>query len=470
MKNLIKRLASLFILSLIILSAGCGSQNGNETENTDDTQEQTEETLDFGGYKCNIYQSAGAGGTNIVESPFFYKEDTFFSDQILSRIDTIQNDYNCAISFEYLPGMVNPKVAQEAATGSSGAEILITMAGTDPVTMAYAGLLYPLNEVSSIIDYENSDKFGSAGELECAMYNGIPYSVTAALLPEKQNYGAQPIGVFNGSILKDYALTDPREYIEQKKWTWDTFEKCLQDYYIKDGEKEIKAFAMANFVFTQAAMLNNGVELVVKDGDTLKSGLNSPNAVAAIEWQQKLLRDYKDNIMKVDWCGEAPLLKDGKCVMVLVGAWLLRNPIAYEVENFGLFPFPSGPDGEYGKWVTSLDGIEAISIPAVAEAPEYAAHIINRLCDPFEGYETRDKLLDFYDTLFYDRRDSELFLSFSENARFSYFPTGGYDFVYGVEKNITSKSATELIQTYASKYDPVIEKYISTNYEYMSNH
>lgn len=466
--NKIKKIVSLLILCMILLSIGCGSQVDDMNSINESIPENT--AIDLGGYKCNIYQSAAAGGTIIVENPFFYKEDTLFSDLMIARINTIQNDFNCLITFEYFNEMINPTIARETATGSSGAEILITIAGTDPATMAYAGLLYPLNEVSSIIDYENTDKFGSTGELECAMYNDIPYSITAALLPEKQNFGAQPIGVFNGTLITDYNLTDPREYIEQKKWTWDTFEQCLKDYYIKDGETEVKAFAMSNFVFTQAAMLNNGVELVKKDGDSLISGISSNNAIAAIEWQQKLLKEYKDNIMKVAWCNEPPLLVDNKCVMVLVGAWLLRNPIAYNVKNFGLFPFPSGPDGEYGKWVTSLDGIEAISIPVAAEAPEYAAQIINRLVDPFEGYSTKEDFLKFYDSLFFDRRDSELFLSLSKNARFSYFPTGGYDFVYGVEQNITSKSATELIQTYASKYDPVIEKYISTNYDYVSTH
>jgi hypothetical protein len=123
--------------------------------------------------------------------------------------------------------------------------------------------------------------------------------------------------------------------------------------------------------------------------------------------------------------------------------------------------------GTYGKNSSSA-AMEAVGILSNAEEPEYAAHIINKLLDPFEEYKDKEGLKKYYETLFHDPRDIDVYFDIDKYSSHAYFPVGGYDFATAAANNILKKTPAEIIQTYAPAFDKIIEKYIAPNYDFIT--
>jgi hypothetical protein len=140
-------------------------------------------------------------------------------------------------------------------------------------------------------------------------------------------------------------------------------------------------------------------------------------------------------------------------------------------DDFGIVPFPCGPQGTYGKWAAILEGTEGFSILANANEPESAAQVVNAILEPFKGYEDREKLLDYYsESVLYDRRDAELFLDINKFAHYSYAQEGGDSFFNSAAGQILNKSSSEIVQQFGSQLEKVADEYIIPNYPFMKEH
>jgi hypothetical protein len=459
---MLKKLTALFLCVFFVL-AGCNSAETDEKKS--DVPEEPK--IDMGGYECLILQDK-----DIVD-PFRYKEGTLFADTVLARISEIETNYNCKITLGYQGANndLSSYVTANMGAGSYIGEMLHSMDSNVASNIAYAGYFYPLTELKDIIDYSDSEKYGGANILEVAMLNSIPYTVSPMMWPEKQSTWVTYVFVANSNLMKQYGFNDPREYIEQKNWTWDSFEECIKNMTVTEGEKKIYSLHAFPNHMAKNAVLSNGVSGITEVDGAVKTDIYGDNCIDALNWAKRILTDYKDNIdiKGSGWPDTYNSFLNNECMMTMTSTGLVTTNIVYEIDEFALLPFPCGPKGTYGRWAGVFEAAEGIGIFTNANEPEYAAHIINELYKPFEGLETYDKLVDYYaQNVFFDRSDAEIYLDVGKYARYSYWTVGGDNFWGSVGSQLMNKSGAELVQKYGPQLEAVVEKYIGTNYDYMS--
>ena len=461
-----KKLKAFLLISFSILNCVACGQTDLKDETLNEVEVKEKVVPDMGGYKCKLLQW---GFTDTADGDLlFYKQDTYLYDLAAQRISDVEALYNCDIEFQYSPisaDLLNTIVGN-IASGTSDGDIISVIELIKIASLVSSDCLYPLTDLKNIIDYEDSEKYGSAGLLEVAMKDSIPYAVTGAMLPLKQCLSGLPLGVFNAGVVADYGLTDLREYYEKKEWTWDTFETFLTDYTIVEGEKKIFAVETPSAWFIQGAMRSNGVEYAVEKDGKVVSGLDSVNTLQAFDWVKKVYKDFPDSINYKNVMMNEHIAA-GTSILIFTEAIHIRDRIAYEVDNFGIVPFPCGPLGKYGESST-FSAMEAYGIIKNSEEPEYVAYILSSILEPFKEYLDKESLMTYYDNIFHDRRDIELYLSIDKYARHAYEPQGAT--IYYFADNISKKSSAEMIQSFAPQFNLVVEKYIAPNYEYMSTH
>jgi hypothetical protein len=113
--------------------------------------------------------------------------------------------------------------------------------------------------------------------------------------------------------------------------------------------------------------------------------------------------------------------------------------------------------------------MEGYGVLSNASEPEYAANVISSLLEPFDEFPDRESLTTYYNNIFHDKRDIDLYLTIDKYARHAYEPQGAAPGGY-FANIIKSKSPAEMVQNYSKMFNQVVEKYIAPNYEYMSEH
>lgn len=416
--------------------------------------------IDLDGYECSIIQGFE------IDQPFYYPFDTLMADMVLQRMADVEKEYNCSITLIAEPGYLKGTIPR-VYSGLHVAEISYTH---QPSEIARAGVLYPLDAVADYIDYMNADKFGSLGLLEVGMVNGVPHTVSPVAWPGKQMSYAYNIFVVNEDIISRYGKVDPRDYVENGEWTWDTFERVLSDYQIKDGDFEATA---VNFTWSlvELTMMNGASFISVNDDGVAVPALDSPAIAETFDWFSRL---YANNSDCITTLGNTDMLNafiDGKLVMGQTSFSNVVADISYEVENFGVVPMPCGPRGTYGTWRTVFSDFDTFGVYVNANEPEAAAIIINRMCDPFEGYETIEDIRNYASDIFYDERDIDLFTTYLKDIRWNYWTLGIYSYFEDAKKEaIKGSSSAEIISRYADAANLLVEEYVVPNYEFIKQY
>ena len=277
-------------------------------------------------------------------------------------------------------------------------------------------------------------------------------------------------------MINSMGLYNPQEHLEKKDWTWETFEKVLKDFYIPNGETTKPTLSAPQRAMVQLSFYSNDVRFADYIDGVLQTDIYSDKCINAVNWVQKLYNEYAPDIITTkagDGYWDVSKFVNQEVLMdVISGGEAVNGNIQYLADfSFGLMPFPSGPDCEYGRWVHYFEGIAGFAVPINANEPEYAAHIISGLFEPFEDYGGADGLSDYYNrNVFSNPIDTELYLNAGKYARYIYWPVGGLDFTNNISTNLKSKSAKQLIETYGPSYEKVIEKYIMPNFNYLNEH
>ena len=458
---MVKKL-KIFLLCIGLLLVGCG---GADTEKDIVVEEVPK--IDMGGYECLILQDK-----DIVD-PFRYKEGTLFADTALERVSEIETAYNCGISlgFQGTDAALTSYISANMSAGSYVGEMLHSMDANIASNISYAGYFYPLTELKEFVDYSDSEKYGGANILEVSMLNSIPYTVSPMMWPEKQSTWVTYVFVANSELIKQNGFSDPREYIEQKNWTWDTFEECIKTMTVTDGENKIYSLHAAPQYIAKNAVFSNGISGIAEIDGVVKTDIYNDNCIDALNWAKNLLTNYKDNIdlRGTGWPDSFNYFVNGECMMTMTSTGIVTSEIVYKMDEFAILPFPCGPKGTYGRWAGVFEAAEGMGIFVNANEPNYAARILSDFYEPFEGLETYDKLINYYkDNVFFNRSDAEIYLDVGKYARYSYWTVGGDNFWGNVGGQLMNKSGSELVKQYGPLLEDVIDKYISTNYTYMS--
>ena len=173
----------------------------------------------------------------------------------------------------------------------------------------------------------------------------------------------------------------------KEDWTWDDY-KAWAAANTTGTDINTKVFGtmhptdVARFwAFAYA----NGAEMVNADGTT--TGVNSPEAVAALEWYYSLYKDGtagRQQDVGASWPGEA--FGKERAAAVIEGGWLipyLADPAnGFDVE-YAASPLPFAPSGKQGNLLFT----NAYSAAANSKFPMAAAALVAFLSGPQNQYE-----------------------------------------------------------------------------------
>lgn len=258
------------------------------------------------------------------------------------------------------------------------------------------------------------------------MFDGAIIGVLPAAHPMRLTNSIDGVLVVNENLIANALAPDPRDLYESGEWNWDKFEECLLTYAHTDNSNEF-VYSLAADIGTlgRALAICNGFDyFTLKDNSDFELGYFSPNAIEgynkAYEWFNGAPSANIDQEPSFD------KFIANKAVMQFFAAWEIfstSTSIAYQMENFGLIPPPYGPNADgpndYQHSYSAADF--TMCIPVTAKDIEMAAFVLDRIYEPFEGYETKEDIIDYLTrNYFRDERDSKFFLEMVEGDRVFY--------------------------------------------------
>ena len=451
-----KRILSFVLISVFVLSMfSCAAQDDGKAP-------------EFGGISLADNDFDGAQFVILsdwsTDDPFDMGIDTLYGDMMVDRVKEVKDKYNCDIS--YASGGSASYVMSAYASGLNPGDLYY---GSATFNLAYGNCLFPLTEVSDIVDYTNENKYGTPNLLEYSMAGGIPYGVVPVMWPSKitsANMG--PIMVIGEDLIMKYGLDDPRDFYEQGVWDLNKLEEITPIFHIKDGEKDVKALSgsLANFscgIFGAVSML---MVSEVSDG-VLTAGYNTPEMIAVLDWARDYCAKYADDIVINGRSYAFEEVAAGNAVLAVMASYIV--PISEGLDNFGIVPFPH--DSRFvskGDQRSYYDFFNSLAILLMTDEPEHSATILSALCEPFEGYYSDwNGLVDFLNrTLFFDERDGHAFIDVVRQAVCDYNPVGGYSAFSesGLGNAFLNMSATEAVEKFSNSQDSIISDYVYDNY------
>ncbi len=389
-------------------------------------------------YSSSITGDLDLSGKNfvfgMVKDYFFEGKDsvltfiynTEFGDLALQRLRDVENKHNCKIEFRYVSRAGEAAyidVLSNSYTYDLIQEESYWLVGYIPI-----GIFTDLALLENI-DVSNQAKWGNRQLLLSTMWNGAVYGVVPAMHPLRtQNSVAGIIGI-NEDYISTLGVTDPRDYYENGTWNWDTFTDVLNNYTFNamSGDK-VYSFASDASRFVRSVAFSNGDEYITYNAkeDTFELGLYTDTALLALnQWYEWMNGPTSYNIL--DEPGLDPLIT-GRAVLGNLDAFeILSNTdsVAYNLNNYGIVPYPNGPDAAPGWYQAYNESTDfTICIPVTAPDAEATAVVMDSLYEPFEGYETKEDIIDYLDKNFFlDPRDSELFYELADADKTYFFAT-----------------------------------------------
>ena len=460
-----KKTLSLLLVVLMIFAMCSCSQTAKEEFLEDFNAGMGGSKTDFGGFECTIMQNHMAETS--PTSLFSYPSGTLMEDMLLERIKEIEKDVNCKITVKTDGTIRLDSIVPVLASGSFVADILFT---SGQQSFVRAGFCFPLDAVQDYLDYTDEEKYGGYGLLEPGIYKGEVYSVSPTRWPGKQIVTSYGVFVVNENLVARYGKTDPRDYVENGEWTWDTFERIIPDYQIEDGS--VKATALnITWGIMEFAFMNGLQYYTIQDDGTILPAIDSPEVAETLDWCAKLFTENKDYITFDGHDTMLAKMLNDELVMSKTAVDHIIRFMSYKLDNFGVVPMPCGPKGTYGEWANAYHENIAFMILYNTMEEVCAATVIDRLCDPFRGYETEDDLKEYMSDIFFDERDIDMIMNYYKNTRWAYQSvTSIYDFFNNATTATSNgKSSAEILSSQAERVNDSIIKEIIPNVEILES-
>lgn len=463
-----------FLLTVLIVFAMVGCST-SPTENPEPLppmlSDTTEEEYDLYGYQCVMYYQPGTlYGPNTI---FWYRAGTSFYDIAAKRLADIKKNLNCDFVTIYYDdsGRLISDIAKAQATLAGSPDITIQCIYTNVKNLCRGGLLLPLDEFGDLLPIHDESVYGPANIQEPALFNGHPYMVIPYTHPERQLLQDYFL-TFNETLFAEYNVPDLRSVYEQKQWTWDYFKGFLSDYTVKEQDKTV-IYGLASCDFLPNFVLaSNGFKLAYKDeSGNYVSGTTAPNVLQSIDFIRELKTNYKDCIVDCyDFQYAVDKMINGNAYFCINQLANLISTIQYEVERFGVLPFPYGPSGEYGKSLSDPE-IFGAGICTSSDEPDGVARILNAYCQPFDEYPTADSALEIYKMMFFDERDISTLKELTKTVRYLYWGGEGHAYLCNaIETYATSKSSEEIVASVSGIMEQVVEDFILPNVDYVDTY
>lgn len=431
---------------------------------------QNSQDIDYSGYNFVFSEKVAADDT--VDTKYlFYDINTEFSDAAKKRMDEVADKYNITIT--PMVGDFCDKLPTSYASGIVIADAAIATNFDVNKGIVASRLLYPINKMS-VINYRDSEKWGEKNLLEAMAYDGNLYGVLPYKWPEWLLRTADFVIVVNEDLISSLGETDPREYVEDGTWTRNKLIE-VTNAYARSSTDGSAVYGLTFFKphIYDIALRTSGVEYAVKDdGGEWVSGLHTELAAETFKWANDFIYSKcADSILNLTTYDCASAFINNEAVMIMTHTYVALNTasdtsIAFNVENFGLLPFPLGDNMTYGEWVGQYESIPYVVFPANIEYPELSETVINAIFEPLEGYETSEALKSYYNRyIFHDPRDAEIVYKLTENARYNFYAEGGRDIVDEFGNSESELSVTEVLERYKDRYTSTMNEKIVSTYQ-----
>jgi ABC-type glycerol-3-phosphate transport system substrate-binding protein len=454
MRNTVKSIAIALLASVLLVA--CGSK---EPERFDVDLTFESDKLDLEGAKIK-YVYALKAGRETIDSSLGYENGTLLGELALKRLKDIQNDLNCTLDIEYMTTSVADPMF--IATSASGTYMCDAMVGISDMLRAPAkiGMLMGMTELEEYIDFRNEEKWGRRNILEVIYWQDDCYGLIPLMWPSVSvSYDTLP--VINEDLISSLGVSDPRDLYENKQWTWETFRGCLEKYYMAEGS-EVKNYALtcSTHGLGSLYLISNGYRLAELDKNgEFQSGLYNPRTLVSME-EAKYIYDGPLAYTLDTQSNSLDSFLAGNTVISVISSENVTNRVAKETTNFGLVPWPSGPDVAPGFKSACHANIErCLVFSRLSHCPEQTAAAISALYEPFEEYPTVESIREFMSrNYFFDSRDTDVYFDLYWNSQYTYFATSSWaalgEWLQG------NKSPSEYIESVSKKVDEHVEENI----------
>jgi ABC-type glycerol-3-phosphate transport system substrate-binding protein len=405
-----------------------------------------------------------------ADSTLTFISNTEFGDLAAKRIKEVEDKYNCEIVFDY----VNRSGETAYFSVASGSYIFDMLQEESYWLVNYipSGTFVNLVGIDSL-DVFDETKWGNRYLRMSTMYNGAIYGLLPAQHPLRLSNSPSNLIAVNEKYIADLVTTDPRDYFENGEWNWDTFGNAIETYaHVNSTTNEFVYSFGSCFEYGRMFMIMpmcNGCDFITMNDDgSYQLGYFTQNAIDAYNQVAEWLFGATASNINTESYGLDQFI-DGKSVMTLIDAYQILSSsesIAYRMENFGIVPFPCGPGAKSPfDYTTSYESADfTLAIPITAKDAEASALVLDALYEPFEGYETEEKITDYIiRNYFEDERDARLFIDITKLGHNYY-----HDHMHGMSDMFgqlaKNNSVAKCVESFESRVYTAVDKYVIPEY------
>ena len=370
-----------------------------------------------------------------------------YYQQAVQRENEVKKKYNVKFQFVNVPGQgIRDRLPASVMAGDPLGDIVRCRSGWVLPVFAGRGVVEPADKY-----FDVSDPLWHPYIIQQSMYKGHPMGVNHQQMISYYRL------FYNRSMMQRLGLADPQTLVASKQWTWAKFEEYLskiaQD---TDNDGKIDIYGVSSFPWV-SVIASNGAKAVSEINGKDVFTLNTPEAIEALKWYQKLYNAGYIGGGQADFvAGKAGFYTD-------YGTGWKANM----KDQWGVLPFPMGPQAkDYACW---WDEVHLMCIPANSKYPKEVAAIWTDLSRWYPNAPNREKMhRDILENMYDDPRDVEMdvFLAskFFLDKYFAYREVqnliwpGGTDNIENVLQGTAGKTVEQWLSERASKAQNSIDQ------------
>lgn len=448
-----KKYVIVLIALALLLAVSCASGEIEESFSGDFMSGI--EGLDCDGMTAKIYYSQSTTSDIFMG----YPEDSFFHELVKDRFSDIEKQINIHLDYTIGPDSAESIIQRDAFAGTSDYAISIGQC-SQLYGATRGGMVTDLTDYTEYIDYTDTAKYGSREYLKGSLWNGGLYAVIPNYWPIVPYSALMGLMSVNEKLIKQIGVTDPREFCENRTWTWAKFEEEMPKWaHTNNASEYVYAFeATTHWLFT-AMQASSGCGVCYYENGQYNLSSHTQTAIDAfnkgLDWAEGDFAQYVRvpggnvwSVIREDFIAD-------KAVSAIVSSnYVIQSSdsLVYEVEDFGLISFPRGPEapedqtGSCSWWVEG-----ATAIPTLYSEPDISAVIINLMYEPLRDFETREKIDEYLRRYFlYDDRDIDVLNRYFATNQYNYRGEGLTDMII----NITG---SKTVQAWLDAYEDADE-------------
>lgn len=380
-KKSVKRVITLFMAAMLILSCvGCGDNGGGEDNSQDNSGKEydtgnrpydADVKFDLGGKDITVLVLGGSG----VEYPNPEADDY---EAVCERIEYVEKTYNCNLVFNSSYGYpeIHDQIVTNALSGTFLADIMYCLPWNTVEPYITQNIAVPLDQY---LDFDNENLSGELNEW--GYYDDTHYIMASG------STGVNCCLLYNKDIFERDNLEDPFELQQKGEWTWEKFLEIAKAATKRDESGNVTQWGVvtasgADFM-TQLLASNNAEVLKYEDGQ-FTVDFADKKVVEVFEFLNEIVVQEKCGIL-TELVLEAPergdrAWKNGTAAMAFCSLSMAK---AYSPENCGFLICPMGPSAD--DYAAPAHSGPAYMVSSQSKEPEAAARI---MYDLFARWDT----------------------------------------------------------------------------------